>query len=58
MLEAKELMESGLILRFGHPPNRIDLLNQIAEMSFDAACRGWSFCWYRMPKPHRCTMSV
>jgi len=35
--EAQELTHPGLILQFGRPPNRIDLLNQIAGMSFEAA---------------------
>ncbi|MGI9175597.1 MAG: nucleotidyltransferase [Rhodothermales bacterium] len=34
--EMEELMHPGLILQFGRPPNRIDLLNQIAGVSFDA----------------------
>ena len=36
---AEELTRPGLILQFGRPPNRIDLLNQIAGISFDAV---WS----------------
>lgn len=35
--EAAELMVPGLILQFGLPPNRIDLLNQIAGVSFETA---------------------
>lgn len=30
-------MEPGLILQFGLPPNRIDLLNQIAGVAFGTA---------------------
>ena len=35
IVEAEELMASGLIVQFGSPPNRIDLLNQIAGVTFD-----------------------
>jgi predicted nucleotidyltransferase len=37
--EAVELTEAGLILQFGRPPNRIDLLNRIEGVSFEEA---WS----------------
>ncbi len=33
----EELSEPGLILQFGRPPNRIDLLNAIAGVQFDDA---------------------
>ena len=32
-----ELMEEGLILQFGVPPNRIDLINQISGVTFREA---------------------
>jgi predicted nucleotidyltransferase len=32
-----ELMEEGLILQFGVPPNRIDLINQISGVTFSEA---------------------
>ncbi|MFN0151647.1 MAG: hypothetical protein ACKVU1_13165 [bacterium] len=32
-----ELLVEGLILQFGRPPNRIDLLNQIGGVAFDEA---------------------
>ena len=32
-----ELMEAGLILQFGRPPFRLDLINQIAGVTFDEA---------------------
>ena len=32
-----ELMEAGLILQFGRPPYRLDLINQIASVTFDEA---------------------
>jgi len=32
-----ELMEEGLILQFGVPPNRIDLINQISGLTFREA---------------------
>lgn len=31
----EELMEPGLIVQFGRPPNRIDLLNRIAGVTFE-----------------------
>ena len=34
---ATELQEPGLILQFGLPPNRIDLLNSISGVQFDRA---------------------
>jgi hypothetical protein len=37
--EARELTESGLILQFGVPPNRIDLINKIDGIGFKEA---WS----------------
>lgn len=33
----EELLEPGLILQFGVPPNRIDLINQISGVAFDDA---------------------
>jgi hypothetical protein len=33
----KELQESGLILQFGLPPNRIDLMNRISGVDFATA---------------------
>lgn len=38
--EAEELTETGLILQFGRPPNRIDLLNRIEGVSFKEAWAG------------------
>ena len=38
--EAKELTEVGLILQFGRPPNRIDLLNRIEGVSFEESWSG------------------
>ena len=35
-----DLLEPGMIIQFGRPPHRIDLLNQIDGMDFDAAWRG------------------
>ena len=35
----EELMEPGIILQFGVPPNRIDLVNRIEGVSFDEAWR-------------------
>ena len=35
--EAEELTEAGLILQFGRPPNRIDLINTISGVTFDEA---------------------
>jgi len=35
----EELMEEGLILQFGVPPNRIDLINRISGVSFREAWR-------------------
>jgi len=35
---ADELLEPGVIIQFGRPPNRIDLHNQITGVSF---ARGW-----------------
>lgn len=34
---ADELLEPGIIIQFGRPPNRIDLMNQIDGVSFDLA---------------------
>lgn len=34
---ADELAEEGVIIQFGRPPHRIDLLNQIDGVNFDAA---------------------
>ena len=34
---AAELLELGLILQFGVPPNRIDLINQISGVEFEDA---------------------
>ena len=36
----EELMEDGLILQFGVPPNRIDLINRISGITFREAWRG------------------
>lgn len=33
----EELLENGLILQFGRPPNRIDLINQIDGVTFEEA---------------------
>lgn len=38
--EATELTAAGLILQFGRPPNRIDLLNRIEGVSFEKAWSG------------------
>jgi hypothetical protein len=38
--EFRELTEDGLILQFGMPPNRIDLLNRIDGVAFADAWRG------------------
>ena len=35
--DADELREDGLILQFGRPPNRIDLINQISGVTFNEA---------------------
>ena len=35
-----ELLETGVILQFGIPPNRIDLINRIERVSFDDAWKG------------------
>ena len=35
--EVEELMEAGLILQFGRPPNRIDLINTVSGLTFDDA---------------------
>ncbi len=35
--KAEELLEPGLILQFGVPPNRIDLINQISGVEFAEA---------------------
>lgn len=35
----EELMEKGMILQFGMPPNRIDLINTIAGLGFEEAWR-------------------
>jgi len=35
----EELLEPGIILQFGVPPNRIDLVNRIEGVSFDEAWR-------------------
>ncbi|MBN1848015.1 MAG: nucleotidyltransferase [Deltaproteobacteria bacterium] len=34
---AEELLEPGVIIQFGVPPNRIDLINQIEKVSFSNA---------------------
>ncbi len=36
---AKELLEPGIIVQFGRPPNRIDLHNQLTGVSFESV---WS----------------
>jgi hypothetical protein len=33
----EELLHEGLVVQFGVPPNRIDLINSIGEVSFDEA---------------------
>ena len=33
----KELQEPGVILQFGVPPNRVDLINKIEQLAFDEA---------------------
>jgi hypothetical protein len=38
--DASELMPEGLILQFGLPPNRIDLINEIDGVSFAEAWEG------------------
>jgi predicted nucleotidyltransferase len=35
----EELMEAGIVLQFGVPPNRIDLINRIDGVSFEEAWR-------------------
>ncbi len=37
---SSELLSNGIILQFGVPPNRIDLINSIDEVSFEEA---WEF---------------
>lgn len=37
MQSAEELLEPGVIIQFGRPPNRIDLLNQIDGVLFEHA---------------------
>lgn len=34
---AEELCEAGIVIQFGRPPNRIDLLNRIDGVTFSAA---------------------
>ncbi len=36
---AEELLEPGVVIQFGRPPNRIDLHNQIDGVSFGSAWR-------------------
>ena len=36
---AKELLQVGLVVQFGLPPNRIDLVNQIDGVNFKEAWR-------------------
>lgn len=36
---AKELLQIGLVVQFGRPPNRIDLVNQIDGINFSEAWR-------------------
>lgn len=38
--EVEELTAAGLILQFGRPPNRIDLLNRIDGVTFEEAWSG------------------
>lgn len=38
--EAEELRTAGLILQFGRPPNRIDLINRIDGVAFEEAWSG------------------
>jgi len=35
--DKSELMEPGIIFQFGVPPNRIDLMNQIENVTFEEA---------------------
>jgi predicted nucleotidyltransferase len=37
LTSAEELMEPGVIIQFGVPPNRIDLINKIEKVLFDDA---------------------
>lgn len=37
---AVDFMEEGVIVQFGVPPNRIDLINRIDGVTFEAAWRG------------------
>ena len=34
---AEELTEEGLVLQFGRPPNRVDLLSRVSGVDFDVA---------------------
>ena len=34
---ASELAEPGLVLQFGRPPNRVDLLSRVSGVDFDTA---------------------
>ena len=38
--EARELEEEGLVLQFGRPPHRLDLLNKIDGVEFEEAWAG------------------
>lgn len=40
----EELAEAGMILQFGVPPNRIDLLNRIDGVTFEEAWRNRTKC--------------
>ena len=41
---AEELAEPGVIIQFGRPPNRIDLLNRIDGVAFEEAWRDKLVC--------------
>lgn len=38
--DAEELLDPDVVVQFGRPPNRIDLIGKISGVSFDAAWRG------------------
>lgn len=35
----EDLLEAGVVIQFGRPPNRIDLISSLGSISFDAAWR-------------------
>ena len=37
--DARDLLEPGIIVQFGRPPNRIDLLGRLGSVSFERAWR-------------------